>query len=202
MANVLLDMDNTLTRVDVILDKMSNVFQKDIISADKLESFKLAKAFGVTEEQEKFFWEHYGYEVIEKSEPNEKVIESLFKNVIKSDDKVYVITARPESQRKITEDWISRFQIPHSDLILTGNHSKIQHIENLMLDTIIDDNPTLFGEIESIPKVFPNSFISQIVKDKTIKRYAVDFNYNKDSLVEYRINRDTGEIKNGINQAQ
>lgn len=199
MANVLLDMDNTLTRVDVILDKMSNVFQKDIISADKLESFQLAKAFGVTEEQEKFFWENYGYEVIEKSEPNTQVIESLFKNIIKSDDKVYIITARPESQRIITEDWINRFQIPHSDLILTGNHSKIQHIENLMLDTIIDDNPTLFEEIESVPKVFPNSFISQIVQNKTIKRYAVDFNYNKNSLVEYRINRDTGEIVNGIN---
>ena len=68
-----------------------------------------------------------------------------------------------------------------------------------MLDTIIDDNPTLFEEIESVPKVFPNSFISQIVQDKTIKRYAVDFNYNKNSLVEYRINRDTGEIVNGIN---
>lgn len=201
MANVLLDMDNTLTRVDVILDKMSNVFQKDIISADKLESFELAKAFDVTEEQEKFFWENYGYEVIEKSEPNKQVIESLFKNIIKSDDKVYIITARPESQRIITEDWINRFQIPHSDLILTGNHSKIQHIENLMLDTIIDDNPTLFEEIESVPKVFPNSFISQIVQNKTIKRYAVDFNYNKKSLVEYRINRDTGEIVNGINQA-
>lgn len=199
MANVLLDMDNTLTRVDVILDKMSNVFQKDIISADKLESFELAKAFGVTEEQEKFFWENYGYEVIEKSEPNKQVIESLFKNIIKSDDKVYIITARPESQRIITEDWINRFQIPHSDLILTGRHSKIQHIENLMLDTIIDDNPTLFEEIESVPKVFPNSFISQIVQNKTIKRYAVDFNYNKNSLVEYRINRDTGEIVNGIN---
>lgn len=199
MANVLLDMDNTLTRVDVILDKMSNVFKKDIISADKLESFQLAKAFGVTEEQEKFFWENYGYEVIEKSEPNTQVIESLFKNIIKSDDKVYIITARPESQRIITEDWINRFQIPHSDLILTGNHSKIQHIENLMLDTIIDDNPTLFEEIESVPKVFPNSFISQIVQDKTIKRYAVDFKYNKNSLVEYRINRDTGEIVNGIN---
>lgn len=199
MANVLLDMDNTLTRVDVILDKMSNVFKKDIISADKLESFQLAKAFGVTEEQEKFFWENYGYEVIEKSEPNTQVIESLFKNIIKSDDKVYIITARPESQRIITEDWINRFQIPHSDLILTGNHSKIQHIENLMLDTIIDDNPTLFEEIESVPKVFPNSFISQIVQNKTIKRYAVDFNYNKNSLVEYRINRDTGEIVNGIN---
>lgn len=201
MANVLLDMDNTLTRVDVILDKMSNVFQKDIISADKLESFQLAKAFGVTEEQEKFFWENYGYEVIEKSEPNTQVIESLFKNIIKSDDKVYIITARPESQRIITENWINRFQIPHSDLILTGKHSKIQHIENLMLDTIIDDNPTLFEEIESVPKVFPNSFISQIVQNKTIKRYAVDFNYNKKSLVEYRINRDTGEIVNGINQA-
>ena len=199
MANVLLDMDNTLTRVDVILDKMSNVFKKDIVSADKLESFQLAKAFGVTEEQEKFFWENYGYEVIEKSEPNKQVIESLFKNIIKSDDKVYIITARPESQRIITEDWINRFQIPHSDLILTGNHSKIQHIENLMLDTIIDDNPTLFEEIESVPKVFPNSFISQIVQNKTIKRYAVDFNYNKNSLVEYRINRDTGEIVNGIN---
>lgn len=199
MANVLLDMDNTLTRVDVILDKMSNVFKKDIISADKLESFQLAKAFGITEEQEKFFWENYGYEVIEKSEPNKQVIESLFKNIIKSDDKVYIITARPESQRIITEGWISRFQIPHSDLILTGDYSKIQHIENLMLDTIIDDNPILFEEIESIPKVFPNSFISQIIQNKTIKRYAVDFNYNKNSLVEYRINRDTGEITNGIN---
>ena len=199
MANVLLDMDNTLTRVDVILDKMSNVFKKDIVSADKLESFQLAKAFGVTEEQEKFFWENYGYEVIEKSEPNKQVIESLFKNIIKSDDKVYIITARPESQRIITEDWINRFQIPHSDLILTGNHSKINLIEQLTIDTVIDDNPTLFEEIESVPKVFPQSFISNIVNNKTIKRYAVDFNYNKDSVVEHRINRDTGEITNDKN---
>lgn len=199
MANVLLDMDNTLTRVDVILDRMSNVFQKDIVSADKLESFQLAKAFGVTEEQEKFFWEHYGYEAIEKSEPNKQVIESVFDNVIRNNDTVYIITARPESQRVITENWLKKFQIPHTDLILTGNYSKIQHIENLMLDTIIDDNPTLFEEIESASKIFPKSFLSGIVQNKTIKRYAVDFNYNKDSVVEYRINRDTGEVIDGTN---
>lgn len=199
MTNVLLDVDNTITRVDVILDRMANVFKKDMISANDLESFQLAKAFGVTEDQEKFFWEHYGYEVIEKSEPNKQVIESIFENIITNEDNIYIITARPESQRLITEHWINRFQIPHSEIILTGNHSKINLIEQLMIDTVIDDNPKLFEEIESVPKIFPNSFISDIVNNKTIKRYAVDFNYNKDSVVEYRINRDTGEITDGKN---
>lgn len=201
MANVLLDMDNTLTRVDVILDRMANVFKKDIVSAEDLKSFRLAKAFGVTEEQEKIFWENYGYEAIEKSEPNKQVIESIFDNIITKKDNIYIITARPESQRIITENWVNRFQIPHSEIILTGSHSKLHHIENLLIDTIIDDNPALFEEIESVPNVFPNSFISKEIADKTIKRYAVDFKYNRDSVVEYRINRDTGEITNE-NQAK
>lgn len=198
MANILLDLDNTLTKVEPVLDKMASVFNKPFVNSDDIESYNLSDIFGTTEEQDRFFWEHFGYEVIEKSEPNSATIDSIYRNVIEKTDKIYVVTARPESQRKITEDWIEKFKIPCHDIILTGKHSKTGVIESLEIDTIIDDQPKLYAELDVIKDLFPDSHISNIMTNNQIKRYIVDYGYNRDVKSEFRIDRKTGEITNGI----
>lgn len=198
MANILLDLDNTLTKVEPVLDKMASVFNKPFVNPDDIKSYNLSDIFGTTKEQDDFFWEHYGYEVIEKSEPNYPIIESLFTNVIEKTDKIYVITARPESQRNITESWIEKFKIPCHDIILTGKNSKVGLIENLEIDTVIDDQPKLYAELNVVKDLFPNSHIAKIMNEEEIKRYIVDYGYNRDVKSEFRINRKTGEITNGI----
>lgn len=198
MANVLLDLDNTVTKVEPVLEKIANVFDKEHVDAKDLKSYNLSDIFGITPEQDKFFWEHYGFEVIEKSIPNSVMIESIYNNIIKPDDEVYIITARPKSQLEITQAWVNRFQLPHTEIILTGSHSKSGVIESLKIDTIIDDNPALFDEIMVVKDLFPKSFISQALNEKTMKRFVVDYGYNKESISEFRIDRETGVITDGI----
>lgn len=198
MANVLLDLDNTVTKVEPVLERIANVFDKDIVDPKDLKSYNLSDIFGITKEQDRFFWEHYGFEVIEKSVPNGTMIESIYNNIIKEDDDVYIITARPKSQLEITQAWVNRFQLPHKEIILTGSHSKSGVIESLKIDTIIDDNPALFDEIMVVKDLFPKSFISQSLQNDLMKRYVVDYGYNKESISEFRIDTETGVITDGI----
>lgn len=198
MANVLLDLDNTVTKVEPVLERIANVFDKDIVNPKDLKSYNLSDIFGITKEQDRFFWEHYGFEVIEKSIPNSTMIESIYNNIIKEDDDVYIITARPKSQLEITQSWVNRFQLPHKEIILTGSHSKSGVIESLKIDTIIDDNPALFDEIMVVKDLFPKSFISQSLQNDLMKRYVVDYGYNKESISEFRIDTETGVITDGI----
>lgn len=198
MANVLLDLDNTVTKVEPVLERIANVFDKDIVDPKDLKSYNLSDIFGITKEQDRFFWEHYGFEVIEKSVPNGTMIESIYDNIIKEDDDVYIITARPKSQLEITQAWVNRFQLPHKEIILTGSHSKSGVIESLKIDTIIDDNPALFDEIMVVKDLFPKSFISQSLQNDLMKRYVVDYGYNKESISEFRIDTETGVITDGI----
>lgn len=55
---VLIDIDNTLTRLQPTLDSMSEHFRLSSITEDEVNSFYLADCFeGVTKKEESDFWE-------------------------------------------------------------------------------------------------------------------------------------------------
>lgn len=197
MAHVLIDLDNTLTKIEPIIEKMASVFNKEVKDADELKSYTIGTLLDLTKEQDKKFWDLYGYLVLENSEPNSIMIEKVFRKIVQEGDTTIVVTARPESQRDITINWLSKFGLFVDDVILVGKNSKVPLVENYNIDTIIDDNPALFDEIEVVKDLFPDSNISKLIKNNEMKRYVVDYGYNKDVVSEFRIDRKTGEITNG-----
>lgn len=197
MARILLDIDNTLTTPDVVINTMADMFGKEYITSDKLKSYTMGKAFDVTREQEQMFWELFGYQVLESSELNIATTKSIFNDIIKEDDYVIVMTARPYEYEFITKNWLNNHGIKYDELVLVGNNSKIGFIERYQIDTVIDDKPHLFSEIEVVKDLFPNSNTSKLIDDGKFTRYVVDYPYNSESVCEYRINRDTGEITEG-----
>lgn len=194
---ILVDIDNTLTTPDVIINTMADMFGLDYISANDLKSYTMGKAFDVSREQEQMFWELFGYQVLENSDLNYKTRDTIFNEIIKEDDYVVIMTARPFEYKFITEKWLMNYGIKYDELVLVGNNSKIGFIERYQIDTVIDDKPQLFSEIEVVKDLFPNSHTSQSIKNGTFERYIVGYPYNEDSICEFKINRDTGKITEG-----
>ena len=48
MARILLDIDNTLTTPDVVINTMADMFGKEYITSDKLKSYTMGKTFDYT----------------------------------------------------------------------------------------------------------------------------------------------------------
>lgn len=191
---ILLDIDNTITTAQVVMDKMSDMFGKPYVTASDLKSYTIGEALGMTKEEDKLFWEIFGYEVLESSLPNQKVISKVFDDILKVGDELYIITARPYSHKFITDEWLSKYNIPYTELILVGDNSKVGFIERYDIEIVIDDNPKLFDELEVVKDLFPKSKVANRIKDGTMKRYIVDYPYNESSVGELTINRETGEV--------
>ena len=54
--SILLDIDNTITEIQPTLDLMAEVFNREPITAEEVLEFQLAKAFSISREEEKNFW--------------------------------------------------------------------------------------------------------------------------------------------------
>ena len=186
---ILLDIDNTMTTSQVIINRMADMFGKEYITNDDLHSYTLGDAFGLTPEENQAFWDLLGYEVLESSLPNISLIKNVYKNIIGTDDEIYIMTARPHKYRFITEKWLATYGVPLTELILVGDNSKVGLIERYDINIVIDDNPILFEELEVVKELFPNSNIARHMKNGTMKRYVVDYPYNRDVVAEFRLNQ-------------
>lgn len=196
---ILLDIDNTMTTSQVIINRMADMFGKEYITNDDLHSYTLGDAFGLTPEENQAFWDLLGYAVLESSLPNISLIQNVYKNIIGTDDEIYIMTARPHEYRFITEKWLSTYGIPLTELILVGDNSKVGLIERYDINIVIDDNPILFEELEVVKELFPNSNIARHMKNGTMKRYVVDYPYNRDVVAEFRLNG-KGEVLSDGNE--
>lgn len=196
MRRILLDIDNTITTPDYIIQNMANLTGKDYTGEETLESYNIGDVYGLTKQEDSLFWKLYGRDNFQNSKPNREIIDTLYGDIIKEDDKIYIITARTEDVQDITENWLRNHGIEYDELILVGKNSKIGFIEGLDIDVIIDDKPDLFQEIEVVKDVFPNSSIAKKIKDGTLTRYVVQYPYNKDVVSEYFLTTDGEIIKN------
>lgn len=196
---ILLDIDNTMTTSQVIINRMADMFGKEYITNDDLHSHILGDAFGLTPEENQAFWDLLGYEVLESSLPNIPLIQNVYKNIIGTDDEIYIMTARQHEYRFITEKWLATYGVPLTELILVGDNSKVGLIERYDINIVIDDNPILFEELEVVKELFPNSNIARHMKNGTMKRYVVDYPYNRDVVAEFRLN-EKGEVISDVNE--
>ena len=183
---VLLDIDNTLTDVSLTLEIMKQHFSVESFTVEQLISYNIGDALDITDEEDKAFWKKYSKYISKLSTQNDNTRKMIDK-IIKPDDNVVIVTARPQSHEKVTVDWLQAHGVRYDNIIFTNGRPKIDYIEQQELNVIIDDNPHVFTDIKFELLYGSNGFLRNVNKSGTLERYVVDFPYNRNVDSEYRI---------------
>lgn len=192
MNRVLLDIDNTLTSIDLVLRLMEGYFGKEKVEWQDITSYTIGEIFNITQNEDKDFWNKYSPFISKLSTVNQPVVDRI-NNIINDNDNVIIVTARPEIERDITKEWLKRNNIKHDKLLLVGKEPKIKTIEKLELNVIIDDNPNVFKDI-SIELNNNKSFLYSAKQKNKLERYIINYPYNFGLESEKRICSLTGKF--------
>ena len=192
MNRVLLDIDNTLTSIDLVLRLMEGHFGKEKVEWQDITSYTIGEIFNITKNEDKDFWNKYSPFISKLSTVNQPVVDRI-NNIINDNDNVIIVTARPEIERDITKEWLKRNNIKHDKLLLVGKEPKIKTIEKLELNVIIDDNPNVFKDI-SIELNNNKSFLYSAKQKNKLDRYIINYPYNFGLESEKRICSLTGKF--------
>lgn len=192
MNRVLLDIDNTLTSIDLVLRLMEGYFGKEKVEWQDITSYTIGEIFNITKNEDKDFWNKYSPFISKLSTVNQPVVDRI-NNIINDNDNVIIVTARPEIERDITKEWLKRNNIKHDKLLLVGKEPKIKTIEKLELNVIIDDNPNVFKDI-SIELNNNKSFLYSAKQKNKLERYIINYPYNFGLESEKRICSLTGKF--------
>lgn len=192
MNRVLLDIDNTLTNIDLVLRLMEGYFGKEKVEWQDITSYTIGEIFNITKNEDKDFWNKYSPFISKLSTVNQPVVDRI-NNIINDNDNVVIVTARPETERDITEEWLNINNIKHDKLLLVGKEPKIKTIEELELNVIIDDNPNVFRDI-SIELNNNRSFLYSAKQNNKLDRYIINYPYNFGLESEKRICSLTGKF--------
>lgn len=142
-----LDIDNTLTHIDVALEKIADEFNLETISVEDVYDYDLCVCFGISGEHTQRFWNEREFEIITES----KLAEERYKQILHKFgtrlSKYHIITSRHEKYRKLTEDWLKKNNIEYDKLIMTGGESKIPYLKDLKIELMVDDLPSLFHDV-------------------------------------------------------
>lgn len=169
-----LDLDNTLTKLDIVLEVMAEHYQKPLVSVDNVTDYNISSAYGVSKEESLDFWSKYERWICNKSNKCPILTKTIEDNFLHEESQIYIITARNSKYQEETAQWLEKNGIKYHMLIMTDGKSKKPIIEHFNLDMMIDDKPDLFYEMEG---------------SKT-KMVCVDYAYNKDVPCDIRITRE------------
>lgn len=170
--NVLIDIDNTLTKLDYTLRQIEDYFGVPEKGVEDISSFNLASVYDIPKEKHIDFWLTREENIVKNSELNEKIYQEIL-NELEEDDTIYIVTARDNSLCKETKKWLDKHIIKYDHLECIGkNKSKIDWLKenNLELDLIFEDNGELLEELND-----------------SIKKVIIDYPYNRQTNAHVRL---------------
>lgn len=129
------DIDGTLTTLDKTVEVFNRETGKLLTPADITDYF-IANNYGITQAEERYLWATHEYEINQGSLPNERIV-NLFKQLAEHHP-LTIITARPESMREVTYDWLHRYKIPYTK-VLFGNYDKAEAFKLCKIKEFYDD---------------------------------------------------------------
>lgn len=176
-----IDIDNTLSSLDVVLEAMAKHYNKPIPEIDDILDYNISSVYGISEEEALEFWEKNERWICTESNKSPILSKTIKDNFIHDNSEIYIITARNEKYQEETAKWLEENNIKYDMLIMTNGRSKKPIIEHFNLDMMIDDKPDLFYEME----------------DSDTTMVCVDYGYNKGVPCDIRITREGKILKNG-----
>lgn len=169
-----IDIDNTLTSLDIVLEAMAEHYKKPVPSVDDVTDYNISSVYGISEEEAFDFWEKNERWICTESNKCPILSKTIRDNFLHDNSEVYIITARNGKYQEETARWLEENNIKYNMLIMTDGGSKKPIIEHFNLDMMIDDKPDLFYEM----------------KDSDTKMVCVDYGYNKGVPCDIRITRE------------
>ena len=176
-----IDIDNTLSSLDVVLEAMAKHYDKPIPEIDDILDYNISSVYGISEEEAVDFWVKNERWICSESNKCPILTKTIRDNFLHDESEIYIITARHGKYQEETAKWLEENDIKYHMLIMTDRRSKKTIIENFNLDMMIDDKPDLFYEME----------------DSDTTMVCVDYGYNKSVPCDIRITREGKVLKDG-----
>lgn len=147
MKRIGVDIDGVIADSQpVIIEKLNQHFGKNYKLEDFID-FNPVKMFGIDRKELDNIIMQRELEIIEEAEPVPGAVETL--KELSAGNKILLVSARTPAYIDQTRAWLGKYQIPHDDLILLGQHDKRQCCLNLCVDIFIEDNKKNAGQISS-----------------------------------------------------
>lgn len=130
------DIDGTLTT----LEKTVEIFNREtgkILTMEDIKHYAIGLNYGISVEDELRIWKNHEKEMNKFSLPNERVV-NHYKDLSKLQPLV-IITAREESMREITLDWLKKHELVYSDIFF-GDHDKTMALKKFGVHVFYDAN--------------------------------------------------------------
>lgn len=143
-----LDIDNTLTHIDVALQKIAEEFNLNTIHVSSVYDYDLCVCFGISGVKTDRFWTEREREIITESKLSEERYKSILNQFGNASTNYHIITSRHEKYRDMTEKWLKDNNVFYDKLIMTSGMSKIPFMKELNIDLMVDDLPSLFTNVD------------------------------------------------------
>lgn len=183
--SIVVDIDNTLTELQYTIDKIAKVYERELITEEEVFDFNLKKVIGITDKEDKSFWDIHEKDIVENVPYSkgrvEKVLEYLDKDYL---EEVYLVSNRPLNLRESTLRWLEEHGIEYTTLELIGDKYKEEVVRDRYskVDAIFEDNPKVVHGIKKQPQT------------KHIDTWLVDYPYNRTTTADYIICNISGEV--------
>lgn len=177
---ILLDIDNTITDLQVTLDVMAQELSLAPKLVEEAHSFRLADIYNIDDETEERFWEENEELLARTSKLAKKRTLQILKDYTHEDTIIFVVTMRPESVYETTFNWLRENDIHFNHLICIGTDSKIDYALHFGIRAIFEDNDALFSEV------------AERGLNEEFDLFVVDYPYNQHVKNATRIDRNNG----------
>lgn len=138
--NLGIDIDGTINNMSELLRELALKFNiENGLPTQNIPNdvYELDKAYGWNKRLNKKFWDNYYVHAMETAKLKIAAVQSI-RNLKEKGVNIFIITARNEQYRNITEKWLNKFSIPYNKLIMDAE-DKASICKELDIDTMVED---------------------------------------------------------------
>jgi len=135
--NICIDIDGTVTGAYDWLSEANRYFSKNV-GQKEVTQYEIHKVMGVTSNDYNDFYGVLGEKIHREAEMRPgaaEVIERLW-----GQSNIHFVTARQETMRDVSTEWLRKYRIPFDTLTLLGHSHKAESAKRLQCDVFIEDS--------------------------------------------------------------
>ena|SRR5699024_441954 len=147
-----IDIDGTLTTMDIIVDVFNRETGKNL-TTDDLIVYDVGDCYGLSKDEAVNIWVEHSEEIFKRHLSIWDIEEFMYmwenyKTVGKKEkNEIIIVTAREERFRKVTENWLRMNGIRYDELHM-GYDKKINAVREHFLDVMVDDKAVNIRDID------------------------------------------------------
>ncbi len=151
------DIDGVLNDILSICVEGLNDYLEVTLTTEDMTDYNFAKSYQVPQEKVVEFFIREETNILRNAAPQQNAAETLFE--MNKQHQIILVTARPENQRKVTEEWLKKHEIDYDKLIMVGSSDKRKACLKERIDVLIEDSleNALMVNGQGIPVILMNA---------------------------------------------